>query len=399
MVVTAYQEDGAILLGFDPAKRAETWRSAKLSDEYYNAGISGDAARVYVADGATLMALDRNSGETLWQSSLANNIQTGCDESNPCLQQVGDQTVALARDGTVQGFAGATGAPLWSRRLNTQPRKFLINGDQVILVDNDDNNRAVVLVLNGVNGDLLYEVRPSCTFPNIEMRPHSSDQFSVTPNGSALIIVSSGTYACAWRYQLSDGALVWSYTSPGTSGPLPFTWSQSSLTVADPVVYFVSDDGDETLIYALDTQSEGATPQLLYSIEDYELTLQYPLGDLLLVSAQPGFASDEIELWAIDRNTGERRWQRKLETTHTFDKWVTRPTDQGIFLAVCSWDDEDCRFEVLDISTGASRGQVREEAGYPFSGAAWRGNQGYLTIDGKLYVVDLTTGRIEYTWP
>ena len=399
MVVTAYEEDGAILLGFDPAERVETWRSAKLSDEYYQMGLTADAARVYMADGATLMALDRNSGETVWQSSLANNLQTGCAESDPCLQQVGDQTVALARDGTIQGFAGSTGAPLWSRRLNTQPRQFLVNGDQVIVVDNDDNNRAVVVVINGVNGDVLYELYPSCTFPNIEMRPHSSDQFHVTPDGSALIIVSSGTYACAWRYQLSDGALVWSYTADDDEDFLPFTWSMSSLAVADPIVYFVNEEGDATQIYGLDTQSEGATPQLLYEVEDYELTVQYPLGDLLLVSAQPDYASDEVELWAIDRNNGERRWQRKLETTHTFDKWVTRPTDQGLFVAVCSWDDDDCRFEVLDITTGASKGQIREEAGYPFSGAAWRGNQGFLTINGKLYVMDLTTGEIEYTWP
>jgi outer membrane protein assembly factor BamB len=399
MVIAAYQQDGSLLLGFDPVKRAETWRSPLLSEQYYETGISADAARVYVADGATLMALDRNNGQMLWQTSLANNIQTGCAEVHPCLQRVGDQVVALARDGTVQGFAGSTGAPVWSRRLNSQPRQFLVNNDQVILVDNDANNRAVVLILNGANGDLVHELQPSCTFPNLTMRPHSSDQFLVTPDRSALLVVGSGTYACAWRYNLSDGALTWSYTPPGVNGPLPFTWSMSSLAVADPTLYFVKDDGDTVQIFALDSHIEASTPQPLYSVAGYELTVLYPLGDLLLVSATPDYARDEVELWAIDRANGDRRWQRKLETTHSFDEWVTRPTDQGIFLMVCSWNEDDCRFEVLDFATGTSKGQVREQVGTPFSGAAWLGNQGFLTLDGTLYAIDLRSAAIEYTWP
>ena len=399
MVFATYLDKGSQFIGFDPVAQAETWRSPILGEKYYEMGVAADATRVYIADGASLLALDRATGQILWQTSLTNNIPTACTESDPCLQLIGDQIVALARDGTVQGFVGASGAPLWSRHLNSQPRQFIVNQGQVILVDNDASNRAVVLVLDGVTGDLIYELQPSCTFSNLEMRPHSSDQYIVTPDGSALIVVSSGMYACAWRYSLDDGTLTWTYTSTDVIGPLPFAWSMSSLTLADPVIYFTNAESDTALIYALDSQIPGATPQVLYSIDDYELTVQYPLGDLLFVSAQPGFARDEVELWAIDRGTGERRWQRKLETTHTFDKWVTRPTNQGIFVAVCFWNDDDCRFEVLDLATGTSQGQVRQATGGTFSGAAWRGNEGFLTIDGKLYTLDIRTATVEYTWP
>ncbi|MCC6456038.1 MAG: PQQ-binding-like beta-propeller repeat protein [Caldilineaceae bacterium] len=403
MILTAYQEDGSVLLGFDPAHRLESWRSPTFSERYYEMGLSGDAARVYVADGAKLVALDRATGQTLWQTSLANNLQTTCTAGAPCLQQVGDQVVALARDGTLQGFAGATGAALWSRRLNSTPRQFLVNGDQVIVVDTDESNRAVVLVFNGVNGDLVYELRPACTFPNIEMRPSASDQYLITPDttpdGSALLVAGSGNYACAWRYQLTDGALTWSFIPSDGNGSLPFAWALSSLAISDPMLYFVNVDNDAAQIFALDTQSQGSMPESLYRIENYQLTILYALDDLLLVSAQPGFARDEVELWAIDRGTGERRWQRKLETTHTFDEWVTHPTDQGIFLAVCFWESDECRFELLDRVTGASRGQVREATGGRFEGAAWIDDRGYLTIDGKLYAVNLTSAAIEYTWP
>lgn len=399
MVVAAYQDQGSILVAFDPERRAEAWRSPLFSEKYYEMGVGADGARVYVADGATLIALDRANGQTLWQTSLANNIQTACEEENPCLQIVGEQVVTLARDGTIQAFAGATGAPLWSYRLNSQPRRFLTNNDQVIVIDTDANNRAVVLILNARNGDRIFDLQPSCTFPNITMRPHTSDQFLVTPDGSSLLVVGSGTYACAWRYSLADGALVWSYTSPDVQGPLPFSWSMSSLALADPALYFVKEEGDAAIIYALDSRIAEATPQPLYSIEDYEVTVQYALGDLLMVSATPTYARDEVELWAIERSSGERRWQRKLGTEHTFDEWVTRPTDQGIFLALCFWNVDECRFEVLDLTTGTSQGQVRVDGGTPFDGGAWRGHRGYLTIDGALFAVDLRTAQIEYTWP
>jgi outer membrane protein assembly factor BamB len=173
----------------------------------------------------------------------------------------------------------------------------------------------------------------------------------------------------------------------------------SSLAIADPIIYFTNDANSSVQIYALDTRSEGSAPQVIYKIKDYNLTVLYPLGDLLLVSAQPSYASDETEVWALDRNSGERRWQRKLGTTHTFDEWVTHPTDQGLFVAVCGWTDDVCRFETLDLTTGASQGEVREETGGTYSGAGWLGNQGFLTIDGKVYAIDLTTAKINYTWP
>lgn len=400
MVMAAYQENGSLLIAFDPVKRVETWRSQLFSPKYYEMGVDGDATRLYVADGATLMALDRSNGKTLWQTSLANNIQTACSETAPCLQRVGEQVVTLARDGTVQGFAGSTGALLWSRHLNSQPRQFLVNNDQVLLIDNDTSNRAIVLVLNGGNGDLIHEFRPSCTFSNgIEIRSHSSDRFMIAPDGSALLVIGSGTYACVWRYNLSDGALVWNYRVPDVFNVMPHNWMSSSLALADPFVYFVKDDGDVAHIYVIDTLSQGAEPQSIFSINKYSLSVLYTVGDLLLVSAEPDYASEEVELWAIDRSTGERRWQRRLETTHSFDDWVTHPTDQGIFLAVCSWSEADCRFEVLDLATGASAGQTREPIRTPLSGAAWVGNRGYLTIDGKLYAFDLHTANIIYTWP
>lgn len=399
MVILAYETDGGRLIGFDPVKRAETWRSSLLSKEYYNALISADSERVYLADAASLMALDRATGDLLWQNSLANNIQTGCSKENSCLQYASDQIIALSRDGTIQSFHGETGAPSWSRRLNSQPRFFMVNQDQVLIVDVDAENRATVLVLDASSGDLLFNLQPVCDFAFITMRPYPSDQFFVTPDGSSLVIVSSGTYACAWRYSLIDGSLAWQYQVPDTNGPLPFTWTRESILMDDPFVYFTNTGGNSTQVYEMDTQSAGATPQAIYTVDDYEIALQFTVGDLLIISAQPDYASDEMEIWAIDLLTGERKWQRKLGTTHSFDDWLLYPTDQGIFTLVCSWNDDTCNFETIDLITATSKGKITQNIGRPFNGISVQGNQGYLTIDGKLYAIDLPTAKINYSWP
>lgn len=399
LVIMAYESDGGRLIGFDPAKRDETWRGSLLGEKYYNIPTIADDERIYLVNEATLMALDRATGKLVWQSSLANNIQTGCAGENGCLQVTGDQIVALSRDGTIQSFHGATGAPTWSRRMNSQPRSFLVNQDQVLVVDMDEGNNAQVFVIKASTGDLLFDFQPACNFTVITMRPHASDKFIVTPNGESLLIISSGTYACAWRYSLTDGSLVWSYRPPEVNGPLPFTWSRDSLTLNDPTVYFTNKDSSNAKIYQLDTQSAGSVPQVFYEVANYDIAVHFTVGDLLLVSGSPGYASDEVEIWAIELASGERRWQRKLGTTHSFDDWLIYPTDEGIFTMICSWDDDDCRFETLDYATGTSKGQLNADTGRPFNGMSVRGNQGFLTINGKIYAIDLTTSTINYSWP
>jgi outer membrane protein assembly factor BamB len=399
IVVFADQEEGTLLIGYDPVKRREGWRSPLLSDRTYEMGVASDAQRVYVADGAKLVALDRSDGRVIWQTSLANNLQTSCPDHAACLQVVGEQVVALARDGTVQAFLGATGAPLWSRRLNSTPRQLLQGGGRVVVIDNNSANDAVVSVIDPATGDTHYEVMPECDTGAFGSNAHSSDQFVVTPDESALLVLGSGTYACGWRYNLEDGSLAWSYAPDDMETVLPFTWAFGSFAFADPVAYFV-DETNDPQIYALDTLAGGQPEAPLFvADQQYDLNLLLTDGELLLVAASPDYAREEVELWAIDRNTGERRWQRRLETSHTFDEWIVHPTETGFFVAVCGWNAEDCRFMVLDPQTGVSRAEVQAAYGWNLEGSTFWGDRAYLTLDGSLRVIDLTTAQVEYSWP
>lgn len=399
MVLPVLQDEATTLIGFDPRSRLERWRSPAFSDEFYALAVVGSAAQVIIADGAQLVALDRQTGVVQWRTSLANDLQSNCPAPAPCLHLVGDQVITLARDGTLQAFVAADGAPRWSRPLNGTPRQLWATADQVIAVETGERNRARILALDPATGDLRWEALPACAAGAFGYQPHPSDQFLLTPAQDALVVAGSGPTACAWRYALADGREVTRYTSTDLHEALPFTWSQSSVALDDAMLYFVNDRGDDTVVWAWDSLS-AAAPQPLYAIPGYELTVLRIVGEQLLVAAAPDFAREEIELWAIDRSSGARRWQRKLDTTHTFDDWLIQPTAAGLFAAVCYWDTDACRFEVMDAATGVSRTPVAAPVSSRGSmGVALTPTHGYLILDGALYGVDVTTAAVEFVWP
>jgi outer membrane protein assembly factor BamB len=288
---------------------------------------------------------------------------------------------------------------LWSRRLNSTPRQLMAAEDQVLALDTTTDNGARVLVLDSTTGDLTFEIVPTCNEGGFGNRAHVSDQFLVTPDASALVVLGSGSYACAWRFDLADGATSWHYESRGIDPVLPFAWAFGSLAFGDPVAYFVDETEDPAQIWAMDTRAGEKPDAPIYSVDQYDLELLQTTGNLLLASAVPTYATEEVELWAIDRTSGERRWQRRLETTHTFDKWLVHPTADGIFVAVCRWNEDLCRFLVLDPETGVSRAETRHEFGGNLDGSVWLNARAYMTIDGALHVVDLDSAEIDYSWP
>jgi outer membrane protein assembly factor BamB len=399
MLVATVPLEGGLLIGFDPTTQQEVWRSPPLSDRTAEWGVASDAQRVYIADGADLLTLDRQSGKLLWQTSLANNLQSSCPAQAACLQAVGGHVVALTRDGTLQAFAGATGAPLWSRRLDSTPRRLMVAQNEVLVFDTDAANGVVVMVLEGAPGDVQTTIIPTCDDTNFHTRAAISDEFLLSPSADALIVLGSGSYACAWRFGLPEGSEQWRYESQGVESTLPFAWAFGSVVFAEPMAYFIDETNDPTQIWALDTLTGSMPDAPLYTVDGYDLTLLQATPTQLLVAAAPGYAQDEVELWAIDRTSGTRLWQRRLETTHSFDDWLVFATEQEIFVTVCFWNKEPCRFLVLDPQTGVTRADMRPGLAGSLAGGIQRGPRAFLTIDGALHAVDLASAEIVYTWP
>jgi outer membrane protein assembly factor BamB len=386
------------LIAFDPAAQAEVWRSGTFNREYYEMSYSSGPSTIYIADQDRLIALDRGTGEVTWQASLANKVQYPC-EAFGCVQRFGDRVVTLARDGSLQGFDAANGALVWTRRLTSTPRWMEDAAGRLLIVDNDEANRAIVLVLDPASGDALLEFEPACMRNGRPDRIHINEKFLLAPDGESLTVLDSGIDACAWRYDLRSGAMMWEYAPESSTSLLPFTWSTSSAVLAaDGSAYFTVDQGDATLIVRLDGATGAA--QTLLQENRYDVELQSGRDGLLLAVAAPDFDREQRELWAIDTGTGERRWTYRFRTGHAFDKIYLRHVDGGLFVGQCLWEDNSCVFEILNTQTGASSGQANTlDIRSPSGDGAWVGDLLLLTISGKLYGVDGASGTTRFTWP
>lgn len=67
-------------------------------------------------------------------------------------------------------------------------------------------------------------------------------------------------------------------------------------------------------------------------------------------------------------------------------------------MAVSRWNEELCRFLVLDPETGVSGAETPHEFGGYLDGGAWLNERAYTTIHGALRVVDKDNSEIDYSW-
>jgi outer membrane protein assembly factor BamB len=139
---------------------------------------------------------------------------------------------------------------------------------------------------------------------------------------------------------------------------------------------------------------------LLFEDKRYRIEPLMAKAGLLYVQASPSFDSAKKELWAIDANTGEKKWQIGLKLKHAFDKWVLQPTDAGLFLTQTLWDDGKVLFDVIDPQTGTSKGQQSVEMQNPnLNGYSIDRNTAWLNLSARLHEVDMNTGEVRATWP
>ncbi|MEX1018203.1 MAG: PQQ-binding-like beta-propeller repeat protein [Litorilinea sp.] len=388
------QEDAGLILFFDTQTQSLRWRSGPFSRHFTEIVMTSGPRYIYVADQGRLHALDRDSGLQVWQISLSNPIAMPCTD---CLQYMAGYVVALTRDGTLQAFAAESGLPAWNRRLHTTPNRLHNVGGQPAVVDAETNNRATFYMLDRITGAELHAIHPVCQTADRETFASAFAPFVVSSDGLRLHVLGSGSDGCAWRYNLVTGAQEWHFADARENRILPFAWSDESFLIRNGVLYTTQRDGTTGVLRAVDSQT-GATTELLRA-EQTELKLETSAGNTLVVIATPTFARNEPAIWGIDAQTGVQRWQAQLEMNHAFDTLLVRATPAGLFIGQCLWETDVCLFEMLDPSTGISRGQNRQPVNGSVSGIGYTPDTAWLNIWGKLYAIDLATAQITTTWP
>lgn len=397
--------DGARAVSFSPSKRAEAWRSPQLSESFTDIALAADAERAYIADGEKLLALNRNDGSATWEIALPYALNNGyyCDEAR-CLRVFGSHLVLRLKDGTLLALDAQTGRTQWQKRLNYTSGGVFDALGHPAAVDTEDgkNTDATVTVFDVATGEVKAQFSPCHTRErSYTACANAADHYIPSPDGEFMYVVSDASTAAVCKFDLSDGSQQWVFTATRDEGDgtaqLPFIGNPPYLAT-DDALYIVQGSSDASIV-RVDAVTGKATR--IFTDTRHEILAVAATNDVLVVRATPVFDRTKTELWGLDGQTGERKWQIGLKTKHSFDDFAVHVTpDNRLFLAQTQWEDGKALFDVLDPQTGVSRGQVTQAIERAdLTGHAFSGDSAWLNIATYLHQVDMATGEVQSTWP
>lgn len=392
-----YDRGGDSIIYLSADERAARWESAPMGDNGNGWLVAFDADLIYVADKARLLGLGRADGALRWEAPLSDEISYSLCPS--CLRAVGGAVVALSDDGVLQAFRGASGAPLWSVRLREATRQLVVLGDSVGAPDarpDADDSTAGLYLFNVADGSPARAIEPICAQPGSSWddRPHFYDPIYSSPDGAELywLLDSARCVARAGASGLSAGEPL----------PLPESFSASSsnaVLAVDGALYL--SDGDQIVAVGADAARE------LLAAEEYSLRPLAARAGTLLVEATRRRGSTRMELWAIDLESGARRWERVLAGTNplagpydTAD-WAAALVGDSVALIEQRPDTQTMAYELISLADGTSRASAAiavEDPDDDLRGLLVSRDAAYLVTD-ELYAVELSSGDTLYRLP
>ncbi|WP_436717067.1 PQQ-binding-like beta-propeller repeat protein [Roseiconus lacunae] len=222
-------------------------------------------------DQAFVIALDKATGETRWQTERSVAAQRSFSFSTPLVIETesGDRLISPASD-AVYAYDPKTGEEKWQVRY---PEKWSIvprpvYADGLILVCTGYEGKAELLAIRpGGSGDVT---ETHVAWRNAKFVPYNP---SPVVAGKMIFTVSDdGIASCR---SLSDGEIIWKERLGGNYSASPF--------LADGKLYFLSEDGECTIIKASETFEEVAKNK----VDERTLASMVPVnGGLLLRTAE-----------------------------------------------------------------------------------------------------------------
>lgn len=382
----------------DGGSHQARWRGPLLSKNAYQGLAALAPDRVYLSDGDQLYGLSRRDGGVLWQVTLNVEPSLGC---HGCMRAVGDYVAVLEKDGGLQVFNGASGQLAWQQRLADRPSQLLLAGEQIVtLTDPGEKQPRQVSLLDAATGKPTMQLSPTCPRAHANFDDEQLDASSpllFSADGSRMFTMYGFFAKCAQLWDLRSGEKIWETaldddqvnswydTQPLVDGTTIVTSASHHLTTID---------------------LESGQVRTLLADKDYSLIPLAIRDGVLIAQAAPDWDSQRQEIWGIDAQTGQRRWQVKLQAhdlrePHSSGDWDWQLTSAGLVVVQVLREDARLIVEQIDPSSGAS--QLRQEHALEdmhmpgLRDTLWSDDVAWLQIDSTIIAVDLATATIEYS--
>lgn len=369
------------------------WQTAPLSKNARQSALAIGGDMVYLVDQTRLQALRLSDGATAWQASLSVEPQSGCDG---CLMVLDNRVLVLQKDRTLQSFDARTGQPGWGMRLADAPQRIPVVGRKLALVQpSEGQSDPEIRLIDPATGAVTQRISPTCTRGEDESANfYASSPLLASPDGSALFTVLDGSHDCMQRWNPSSDAPAWQTWLE--DGVAPSYWDAHRALFAGQRL-LIANDGR---LSSLDTAT-GALTTLLRD-DDYKLTPLFARGATAVVIATPNWDANRHSLWAIDADSGERRWQYDLQAREWFgdsgfNEWGAQLTPDGVTVVQVPDGRDELIVERLDLQSGVSAGRqitkLDDDSPTVWENR-WTDRMAWLDIDSKLYTIDLLSGAV-----
>jgi outer membrane protein assembly factor BamB len=385
------------------------WQSEALEKDTYSAPIVANREYAYTVTGARLLAFKRTDGSKAWESTLADEVSLSLCPN--CLRVVDDYVAVLTDDGTLQVFDAGTGRTAWFVKANQDsPRGLhLING-QLAFMDNDDDGAGILRVFDPATGDPGPATKPECMreFGGAD-NVYWYTPLSLAPDGSDFYFAYGFPQVCVQRYDGETLELTWETVIDYAIGSID---KPQLVTEADVILSF------DSAIFAVDAATGEMRP--LAEDEDYDLQALGVHDELVLVLAVRTRGSRRYELWALDKDSGERVWDVDFADEQPLDAdpsiiddgksvWTWHPSANGLVILRFNRAEDDVShaalLETLSWEGGETSGQTSIHLGLNTiilsapAMAGWTQDTAWFSIENTMMGLDTARGEIVYRWP
>ena len=400
-------DDDTRLIGLvDGSTGKLRWHAEPLAGDGYADAIAAGGDLLYVANGATLLAYRKSDGSLAWQTQMPDKLYYG---DTTLLVTVG-RVFTLNVDQSMQAYDAATGSLVWSRRLAGYDRTLRLMGGSLVVLDyTGDSYTYSLIFLDPADGSEQRLLTPTCQYDQYSSATLYTDSGLLYVEAeNALFLVYGSSSGCVQRLDFATGQMAWQTVSADS---FSFSSDGFNALMTGTVFYF----GNESQLLAVDKRT--GTIRTRVANEDYDFVPLAVTGDTLLVRARRTRGTERFELWGVNAASGKSLWQMDLQGATPIDPpnelsglvdetdtgWTWRLVPAGLILIKFQANPNQMVLDAINPTDGTLLSEqtvaMKLVTGDFYSVPTvigWQDNLVYLSLDSKIYALDITTGDVRF---